>query len=365
MFFESRDAGLRESRAALEPMCRRVEFQPIDKLRRPFGQHRTAIESLMSGDSYLMTWLRSADAERKLAQMASDRRYDLACFETVFGIGYRKLFPDALVTLNHHNIESHMLLRRAQNASNPVKSWYFGLEGKRLQRAEAQASAAVDLNFTCSELDSDRLRAIASGARCEAVPNGVDIEFFKPQGTPTRPHSLIFVGTMSWYPNIDAVLYLLREIFPLIRAARPSATLDIVGASAPPEVRSLAAATPGVTLHGFVPELRPLLDSAAVYVCPIRDGGGTKLKVLDAFAMEKCLVAHPIACEGIDVSSGHDVVFAEKPAEFRDRIIELFDNEPRRRTLGRHARELVSAKYSWDAIAGKMAKTLADLPRRR
>ncbi len=363
--FESRERGLRESREVLERMCGRVEFHPIDKLRRPYGQHRTAIESLIKGEPYLMSWLKSPGAERVLAEMARERRYDIVNFETIFGIGYRKLFPSTKVVLNHHNIESHMLVRRGENAANPLKSWYFSLEGRRLERVESEVVAEVALNITCSDLDSDRLRAIAPTARCAAVPNGVDIEFFKPQGTPTRANSLIFVGTMSWYPNIDAVMYLMREILPLVRAVRPTATLDIVGANAPSDVRALAAATPGVTLHGFVPELRPLLDSAAVYVCPIRDGGGTKLKVLDAFAMEKCLVAHPIACEGIDVTDGRNVVFAQTPVQFRDRILELLDDEPRRRTLGRNARELACAKYSFDAIGSQLAELLADLPDRR
>jgi polysaccharide biosynthesis protein PslH len=353
--FDSREQGLTESRRSLEAICRRVEFAPIELLQRPLGKERVALTSSFGRLPYMVSWLESPAARRTLGAMARDTQYDLVHLDTICVAPYRTEFPQSLAALNHHNIESHMLLRRAENETSALKRWYFAQEGRRLERFEQQVANEVALNVTCSDLDSDRLRSFAHEAKTATVPNGVDIDYFQPLGTATRQDSLIFVGTMNWYPNVDAVMYLLREIFPLVRKSRPQATLDIVGANAPEQVRALAARTAGVTLHGFVPEMRPLLDSAAVYVCPIRDGGGTKLKVLDAFAMAKCLVAHPIACEGIRCDDGREVVFATSPIDFRDRIVELFDDEPKRRRIGAAARERVSADYSFAAIGADLA----------
>jgi polysaccharide biosynthesis protein PslH len=360
--FDSREQGLTESRRALEAICRRVEFAPIELLQRPLGKSRTALEALVSGDAYMLRWLQSKAAHSGIAQMAVAGGYDLVHLDIVCLAPFCTSLPSNMtIALNHHNIESHMLLRRADNESSRVKSWYFRTEGRRLERYEQRLAGEVALNVTCSDLDTERLRAIAPRAKCLTIPNGVDVEFFRPAGTATRPDSMIFVGTMNWYPNVSAVLFLLREIMPRIRAKRPNATLDIVGANAPPEVRQLAAETPGATLHGFVPEVRPLIDSAALYVCPIRDGGGTKLKVLDAFAMEKCLVADPIACEGIAVENEKDVVFASSPEEYEARVLELFDDEVRRRAIGKRARELVASNYSFESIGRRLADAYSAL----
>jgi sugar transferase (PEP-CTERM/EpsH1 system associated) len=363
--FASRDVGLRESRTALESLCDEVSFAPIEKLQRVFGKPRAALESLFTRDPYMAGWLKGPAARSALTQLAATRSYDLVHLDTVSLAPYRSLFPDAVHVLNHHNIESHMLLRRAEHEGNALKAWYFRQEGSRLERFERELSRTVDLNVTCSTLDSDRLRAIQPEARTTEIPNGVDIEFFKPQGAEERPHSLIFVGTMSWYPNVDAVLWLLKDIFPRIRAKCPSATLDIVGANAPDSVTTLARQTPGAVLHGFVPEVRPLLDSAALYVCPIRDGGGTKLKVLDAFAMQKCLVAHPVALEGIAARDGVEVAVADSADAFAERALALLADKPTRQRIGAAARELAVRKYSFASIGSELAQLYEQLPPRR
>jgi glycosyltransferase involved in cell wall biosynthesis len=196
------------------------------------------------------------------------------------------------------------------------------------------------------------------GIKPVCVPNGVDVDYFAPLHGPTKRHSLIFVSTMTWYPNVDAVLFLLRDIWPALKTLVPDVTLDIVGAGAPPSIVDLVRKRDGVTLHGFVPDIRPLVDAAAIFVCPIRDGGGTKLKVLDAFAMAKCVVAHPIACEGIDVTAGVNVVLAESGAEFARQLASLLDDDERRRAIGTAARELAVSRYAFDPIGKQLEQYL-------
>jgi sugar transferase (PEP-CTERM/EpsH1 system associated) len=354
-FYTDRQQGLDDCRTELLRFCKTVHLIPIERLARIGGQLRTAIEAAFEPECYIEGWLRSAAADRKLRALARDTSYSLIHFDTIALARYRKLFAGVPATLGHHNVESQMLERRADNESRGLKRWYFRRESRRLRNYERRVASDFAAHIVCSDLDAARLSTIAPEANIAIVPNGVDCDYFRPMDLPERAQSLIFVGTMNWYPNVDAVLFLLRDIWPAIRQQRPNATLDIVGANAPDSVHSLAARSPGVTVHGFVPEVRPLMDSAALYVCPIRDGGGTKLKILDACAMAKCVVAHPIACEGLNLLPAVEVALAETADHMAREIVRLLDDAPARRRMGSAARTLVRAKYSFDVIADSLS----------
>jgi len=251
-----------------------------------------------------------------------------------------------------------MMKRRADNERRPLHKLYFRQEAIRVARYERQIASQFALHITCSDLDTTRLQETMPGAHFANVPNGVDIDYFAPQGSAVRPESLVFVSSMNWYPNVDAALFLLREIWPRVRVRHPGATLDIIGAHAPPAVVASAQSQAGVTLHGFVPDIRPIVDSAAIYVCPVRDGGGTKLKILDALAMSKAIVAHPVACEGIHIKEGNEAVYADSADEFAARISELFGDPARRQRLGAAGRELATRQYSFDALGAQFAGLL-------
>jgi glycosyltransferase involved in cell wall biosynthesis len=251
-----------------------------------------------------------------------------------------------------------MLFRRAENSRNPLARFYFWQEAHRLRRFETRISTQFAAHIVCSDLDRERLREVMTTARVHTIPNGVDDAYFMPLGTAERQNSLVFVGSMNWYPNVDAVLFLLQEIWPRVIRAFPSACLDIVGANAPESVKRAAKAHSGVTVHGYVEDIRPLVDSAALYVCPIRDGGGTKLKVLDALAMAKCIVAHPIACEGIAVTPGRDIVYATTAEEFADSIRRLFRDPAERSRIGAAARTLAVERYSFASIGAALSDLL-------
>jgi sugar transferase (PEP-CTERM/EpsH1 system associated) len=359
--FDNYAAGIEESRRALGEFCRNVTFLPIDNLRRPGGKHITALQALASGSSYSASWLHSSAAREAIARQMAASAYDLVHFDTIGLAPYRDLVQRAPATLMHHNIESHMMLRRADNATHRLARLYFQHEGRLLRKLEQRTASQFSRHITCSDLDSERLKELMPQVDAVAIPNGVDCEFFTSKGGATRPNSLIFVGTMNWYPNVDAMMFFLREIWPGLQQRIPSVTLDIAGSNPPESVVQLAQSLSNVKVHGYVPDVRPMIDSAAVFVCPIRDGGGTKLKILDAFAMKKCVVAHPIACEGIDATDGRDVVFASEPQEFIARIVELLNDDARRARIGAAARELVERQYSFRAIGAQFSQVMADV----
>ncbi|HEY6465163.1 MAG TPA: glycosyltransferase [Candidatus Acidoferrales bacterium] len=361
--FPSVEEGIERSRHALSEICRRVTFLPIDRMRPRWGKHLTALNALLTGKAYTTMWLGSDSAGRVIANEITSNRYDLVHFDTIGLASYRDLTADVPAILTHHNIESHMMMRRADNAKSAAARAYFRVEARRLEVFERRVAPAYAAHITCSDLDAERLRRIVAGATVVTIPNGVDCDFFNSEQAGTRPNSVVFVGTMNWYPNIDAMQFFLRDIWPELRTRVPDAIMDIAGSNPPEDLIQLARSLPGVTVHGYLSDVRPLIDSAAVFVCPIRDGGGTKLKLLDAFAMKKCVVSHPIACEGIDVTAGRDVVLASTPEQFVSQICRLFQNERERVDIGTAARQLVEKNYSFRQFGERLNTTIEDVVR--
>jgi polysaccharide biosynthesis protein PslH len=355
VFYPSREQGLEECARALSSMCRSVRFLPIEKLSRAGGKWLTALEGLVVPSGYTIRWLQGRRAREAFIH-AAQTKYDLTHFDTIGLVPFRRLIDCRTATLGHHNIESQMLLRRASNERNLLKKAYFYNEGKRLQRYERKVTPTFQANITCSDLDGERLKQIVPSARTITVPNGVDIEYFSPKGGETDEGSLVFVGSLNWYPNVDAVLFLLREIWPALKSRMPNLRLDIVGSAPPQQLLDLAASMEGVRMHGFVEDVRPYIDRAAIYVCPIRDGGGTKLKLLDAFSMAKCVVAHPIACEGIDAVPGVHVEHATDAQEFVATIQRLLGDAAWRNRIGLAARRLAVERYSFSCIGERLTQ---------
>jgi glycosyltransferase involved in cell wall biosynthesis len=363
--FPDLETGLEESRRALGDFCRSVTFLPIDHVRYRWSKHLTALKALVSGSTYTTSWLVSTPARAVIARALDTNSYDLVHFDTIGLAPYRGLAGRTPALLTHHNIESHMMMRRAENSRGVLAREYFRCEGRRLQAIEAGIAEQFAAHITCSELDSARFRECVPDANIVVIPNGVDCEFFTSANVPTRPNSLVFVGTMNWYPNVDAMMFFLGEVWPLLKRRVPAATLDIAGSNPPESLTRLAGSLADVRVHGYLPDVRPLIDSASVFICPIRDGGGTKLKILDAFAMGKCVIAHPVACEGIDVTDKTDVILASTPAEFVAEIARLLANDGARRAIGGAARRLVTEQYSFERIGERFNSALEEVVRRQ
>lgn len=363
IFYKSRREGLDDCRLQLQEICHSVRFIEIDGLLRPLGKFRTALEGLIGSQCYTVRWLQSARAWEALRSLSKESSYDLVHFDTVSLAPFRSLFGDTPATLGHHNVESHMLSRRSENERNWLKRQYFLRESRRVRDYEIRVASRFAAHILCSDLDRDRLLEVAPEANAVVIPNGVDVEYFCPVPTDRvgMTRSIIFVGSLNWYPNVDAVYFLLNEIWPQLKARVPDLVLDIVGSAPPGSILRLAASLDGVRVHGFVNDVRPLMGAATIYICPIRDGGGTKLKLLDAFAMGKCVVAHPIACEGIEVEPGSDVILAESASEFVQSIQSLLNDPVMRQDIGSAARKRVEEGYTFSRIAARLRDTFAAL----
>ena len=350
-----------EACSGLSQYCTIAFTEPIPSDLRKFGKHRLAARSLFTRDPYTVNWLSSRRFRERLLSTVARLQPDLVHLDTISLAPYRTLAPRAVATLNHHNVESQMLLRRAEHATSPVARSYYRQEARRLQRFESAVAPQFGLHLVCSWPDAERLRLVNAGARAAVIPNGVDIEYFRPSIPPPQrtTKSLIFVGGLSWYPNLSAVKFLCQKIWSQI--PDEDATLTIVGRSPPEWLVALSGRDPRVRVPGWVDDVRPLMERAAVYACPVFDGGGTKLKVLDALAMGVPLVANPVACEGIDVEDGCHVLLASTPSEFLRKIRLLWDDLAVGERLSANGIELIHGTYSYSVIGERLRQLYADL----
>lgn len=266
------------------------------------------------------------------------------------------------VALFEHNVE-HVIWKRLHEAER--SGWrrlLLALEWRKVRRCESQACAGANLTLSVSDVDRRRLEALAPRARVESIPTGVDAHFFRPLPVPEVRGHLVFSGSMDWYPNEDGILTFLAQAWPQVRESVPDATLTVVGRNPRPRLRRAAAAAGGVTLTGTVDDIRPFVARGALYVAPLRVGGGTRLKLFEALAMGKAVVATRLAAEGLPIVPGEHYVAADRPADFAAAVIGLLADRRRRDALGAAGRRLVEERFSWsrvtDVVEGHLTRVV-------
>lgn len=298
----------------------------------------------------------SSRAYREAAKgVLGEQKIDLLHVDTIGLAPYRLLAPGIPCVLTHHNIESRLMERRAEVESGALQRFYVGLQAKRLRSYEAEQSPLFDMNIMMSPNDQTDLLRIAPGVPTAIIPNGVDTTYFSPA---TEGHDLaaIYTGGMNMYANKDAVLYFLRDIWPAVLREHPTAKFYAIGQDPPRELHEHAKREPSVIVTGFVDDVRPYVRKSAVYVVPLRVGGGTRLKVLDALAQGKAIVSTSVGCEGIAVTHGKDIYIEDEPSSFAARVNALFTDAQARRTLGVAARQLAESNYGWPAIGADLQR---------
>ncbi len=343
------EASLERARRALSSFCASVHVFELDWEISTLARARLA-PSLFAGVPYDVIRYASRELRSFLAN-APFADLDLVHLDTLGLAPYRALLPEAPTVLNHHNIESHMLARRADNADNPLARLLFAWQARRTRAWEQRWAPRVASNLVVSDTDAGRLREIAPAARTEVIANGVDVGYFDgPPNDDEGVASVVMVGSHGWYPNRDAALWFLDEIWPRLTAAKPHARWIVIGSEPDPRIVEAGNRDERIEVLGFVDDLRPEVARAAVFVCPYHDGGGSRLKVLDSLAMRKALVSTPVGVEGIALKDGVEFLLATTAEVFARRVLELFDDPARRIALGVAGRARVEREFAWERI---------------
>ena len=265
--------------------------------------------------------------------------------------------------LFEHNVE-YMIWKRLHAVE--ARGWRRALlasEWRRMRRYEARACRQARLTIAVSEADRALLATNAPGADIRAIPTGVDASYFHPNGTVEKPAQLVFTGSMDWYPNEDAIVHFMDAILPRLRQRVPGLTIAVVGRN-PSERLKTAGASRGVQITGTVADVRPYVAEAAVYIVPLRVGGGTRLKIFEALAMGKAVVSTSVGAEGLPLTPGEHFLQADSPEDFAEAVLSLLEDAPRRRALGEAGRHLVEARYSWKQIGREFERLCEEVASR-
>jgi len=313
------------------------------------------LRNLLSSDPYIVARHRSerfkVALEKEIACLEPD---GILCEWTPYASYFEAAATACKITVAH-NIEHTIWQRYWEHAGQGPKKWYIAEQARRVARFEAWAFGASDAAIAVSESEAGEIARLNPAIPVKVVENGVDLDFFQPGMDPeideTSP-SLVFVGAMNWRPNQDAMQYFVTSIWPKLQAKHPDVTLSIVGQDPPAFIERLAAGK-GIRVLGRVDDVRPYVREATVYVVPLRIGGGTRLKILEALAMEKAIVSTSVGAEGLEVRHGHDILLADNPDAFAQSVDALILDSGQRRRLGKAGRRLVEQRYGWDALADK------------
>jgi glycosyltransferase involved in cell wall biosynthesis len=236
----------------------------------------------------------------------------------------------------------------------------FTTQYRRMLRFEGNALRRFDGVLAVSEADRETFARLYPGVDLETmsvVRTGVDTEFFSPAPSPAASTELVFTGSMDWLPNEDGVVWFCRDVLPEIQRAVPGVTLTIVGRTPSPAVMRLADIA-GIRVTGRVDDVRPYMSEAAVFVVPLRVGGGTRLKIFEAMAMAKAVVSTTIGAEGLPVTHDRDILLADDPGSFARAVTRLLRSVDERRQLERAARALVAQHYDWSAVSRDLEQAL-------
>jgi len=249
-----------------------------------------------------------------------------------------------------HNIEAQIWLRRTQHSRTALEKAFFGLQALKMRAFERRRLALADEVTAVSPADLTWLRNEGI-SRSSLVENGVDTDYFRPNLGTENDRGILFLGSLDWYPNQDALQFFVKEIVPSIGARLPNVELTIVGRRPPSELVSQMAALPATSLCSDVADVRPFLERAGAFVVPLRIGGGSRIKILEALAAGKAVISTRVGAEGLELVSGQHLLVADTPREFADRVIEVLTQPELRRKLGANGRRLASERYTWKQMA--------------
>ncbi len=272
-------------------------------------------------------------------------------------------YPCAKVLFSH-NVEAMIWRRHYEVARNPLWKLLAFREWLATRAAEKKYLRLADHVFAVSEKDRDVFVTFLDSNRLTVIPTGVDTEYFQRISQSETPHSLVFTGSMDWIPNDDGISYFIKEVLPLIRNQVPNVSLCVVGRKPSRRLREFAAKDGSIRLTSWVEDIRPYLGVAEVCIVPLRIGGGTRLKIFEAMAMSKPVVSTSIGAEGLPVIHGENILLANRPADFASSVVSLLRNPVERKNLGDASRKMVKENYSWERVADKFAKALADVAAR-
>ena len=286
-----------------------------------FASMLRAVRALLFGGPLSVAAFNEAELHAAIMQRFLELRPDLIIVFSSNVAQYAELFPDVARIMQFHDLDSQKWGQYAQRSRIPLK-WIYEIEQRRLLAYERSIARRFSYALVCTAVEKRDFELLIPGVPVGVVGNGVDLDYFRPAGSSKRPASIIFTGVMDYFPNVDAVLWFCDEILPVVQKQVPEANLTICGSRPAAAVRRLSKRR-GVTVTGRVPDIRPYVDQAEVFVAPLRMGRGIQNKLLEALAMGLPSVASTAAWSGTLVPKEEGVLVTDNPREFAEDVVRL------------------------------------------
>ena len=325
-----------------------VPFRPPAKSGA--GLAFALLRNLFSPLPYAVARYRSSALRERVGRLAAAA--DLIVCDFLFpSLNVPERLP-APAVLFQHNVEAKIWERYVSVPQHPLRRAYFRLQWRRMRRYEARQCRRFTAVVAVSAADAEVIRSEYSAKSVGAVPTGVDLDYFTARGSPPQEsRELVFVGSMDWMPNDDAIRWFAGEVFPEVQKRIVDVRLVVVGRSPSPGLRELASRNRGIEITGTVADVRPYLARAALSIVPLRVGGGTRLKVYEAMASQVPVVSTAIGAEGLPLHSGEHLLIADSAQEQVSAICALLEDPARASALAANALAFVRQHCSWDAVA--------------
>ena len=324
-----------------------------------FAIRRRAMQALVSGRSLTVAALSEPKLHRAVAEKFAAVRPDLIVVYSANVASYAEPFAQVPRIMQFGDLDSLRWGQYAKRSRWPL-SRVYAIEERRFLAYERKIAREFSHAFVHTEIERRDFERLIPGAPVSLVGNGVDIDYFQPAGAPKQPSALAFTGVMDYLPNIDAVAWFCEAILPLVRQRLPQASFTICGSRPTTAVTALAK-HPGVEVTGWVPDTRPYLDRAEVFVAPLRMARGIQNKLLEAMAMALPCVATTTTWRGTVIPEGEGILVADDPAAFAGHIVRLLQDDALRRRMSQAARAAVEANYRWETQLAELDRVIARL----
>jgi len=336
-----------------------IAVDPPDLRQEGFLFYAKLAANVLSRYPFIVTRHFTGRFEARLRRALRENRYDAVLCEWSPYARYIRGLTGVKKIVVAHNIESFIWRRYEEQEQNPIRRLYITLQCAKVERFERACFHWADGATAVSADEAKVIQDLGVPYRVAVIENGVDTEYFSGKGS-ADPDRIVFSGAMDWRPNQDAAEFLIQDILPLIRKIRPEVTVTLVGRKPPPRIQALGQ-IPGVTVTGTVDDVRPYVREAAAFVVPLRIGGGSRLKILEAMALGKAVVSTSIGAEGLRLENERNILLADSPDAFAAAVLRTLADVELQQSLGAAGRALVEHEYRWAILGEKYSNYICSI----
>ena len=341
-------------------------YERIEMVRRDAGYSLGKVLRGATGKTPLpLLNYTTKEMKQALAALLNEQEFDLVQVESIHLMNYlptiRAALKPPLVVCDWHNVESEVMRQYSERAKSFARRAYANKTARLMDEAEKRALDQFDAHIVVSEQDAERLSQINSSAQVFVIENGVDAAYYATEqnglGTKRR---IVFVGSMDYHANIDAVINFAHNVWPIVHGKKPELLFTIVGRDPSPAVRELSSIA-GIEVTGSVKDVRPYYREAIAAVVPLRVGGGSRLKILEAMAAGIPVVSTTLGAEGLKVMPAENILLADDDRDLAGKITKILEDETLRSRIVAAARALIAERYEWSTLGASLMNVYSNL----